>query len=159
MADVIMDGYTTVWLVPTIPNINAPIAATIAAGTDISLLLTRDGLQGFATTTNWVDTSALGSTFSTKQPGTVDAGDMSLTLKWQAGTDTVFNLLVYGYATNVVVRRRVLRSTAVAASQLVQVYPVVCGQFTPADFESNTVDRYTVPVGPSLEPSLRAVVA
>lgn len=159
MADVIMDGYWTVWLVPTIPNINAPVAATIAAGTDISLSLTRDGLAGFATSTNWVDTSALGSTFSTKRPGTVDAGDMSLTFKWQAGADALFNLLVFGYETNVVVRRRILRSTAVAASQLVQVYPIACGQYTGADFESNTVDRFTIPVGPSLEPALRAVVA
>lgn len=159
MTDTIMDGYWTVWLVPVIPNIAAPVAATIAGGTDISLLLTRDGLSGFATTTNWVDTSALGSTFNTKRPGTVDAGDMTLTFKWQAGTDTVWNMLIRGYETNVVVRQRILRSVPVAAGQQVRVYPIVCGEFTPADFETNTVDRYTVPVGPASEPNLRAVVA
>lgn len=158
MADVIMDGYTTVWLVPTIPNLAAPVAATITAGIDISMSLTRDGLQGFASTTNWVDNSALGSTFNTKLPGTVDFGDMSLTFKWQAGTDTLFNLLVYGYSTNVVLRRRILRATGATAGQLVQTYPVQCGQFTPADFETNTVDRFTVPVGLTVEPQLRAVI-
>ena len=41
MADVIIDGYINIWLVPTIPNIAAPVAATIAAGTAIELSLTQ----------------------------------------------------------------------------------------------------------------------
>ena len=39
MADVIIDGYINVSLVPTIPNLAAPVAATITAGTAIELLL------------------------------------------------------------------------------------------------------------------------
>jgi hypothetical protein len=85
MADVIIDGYINIWLVPTIPNIAAPVAATIAAGNAIELLLTPDGLAGFESTTNWVNNSALGSTFDTQLPGTVSYGDMSLQFKWQAG--------------------------------------------------------------------------
>lgn len=159
MADVILDGNITVWLVPTIPNIAAPVAATITAGIDISLSLTPDGLSGFASTTNWVDNSALGSTFNTKLPGTVDFGDMSLTFKWQAGTDTLFNLLAYNYQTNVVIRRRVARATAATAGQLVEVYPVACGQYSPNDYERNTLTKFTIPIGTLLEPNLRAVVA
>ena len=159
MADVILDGYIGVWLVPTIPNTAAPVAATISAGTDISLLLTQDGLGGFASSTNWVPNSALGSTFDTQLPGTVSYGDMSLTFKWQSGTDTLFNTLIFGYETNVVIRRRILRATSVAAGQLVEVYPVTCGQYTPSEYERNSLARYTIPVGLRAEPSLRAVVA
>jgi hypothetical protein len=159
MPDVVIDGYINVWLVPTIPNIAAPIAATIAAGTDISLSLTPEGLNGFESTTNWVNNSALGSTFDTQLPGTVGYGDMSLQFKWQSGTDTLFNLLVLGYQTHVVIRRRVLRSVAVAASQSVEVYPVTCGQYTPAGYERNSLARFSVPIGLNSEPNLRAVVA
>ena len=159
MADVIIDGYINIWLVPTIPNLAAPVAATISAGTAIELLLTPDGLNGFESTTNWVNNSALGSTFDTQLPGTVSYGDMSLQFKWQAGTDTLWNTLVFGYSTNIVVRRRYLRSTAVAAGQPVEVYPVTCGQYTPANYERNSLARFSVPVGLSAEPQLRAVVA
>jgi len=158
MADVVIDGYINIWLVPTIPNIAAPVAATIAAGNAIELSLTQEGLNGFASTTNWVNNSALGSTFDTQLPGTVSYGDMSLQFKWQSGTDTLWNLLVLGYQTNVVVRRRLLRATAIAATQPVEVYPVTCGQFTPEGYERNSLARFTVPIGLRAEPELRAVV-
>jgi hypothetical protein len=159
MADVIQDGYINAWLVPTIPNIAAPVAATIAAGNAIELLLTPAGLQGLASTTNWVNNSGLGSTFDTQLPGTVSFGDMALAFKWQTGTDALFTLLVFGYETHLVVRRRILRATAVAASQLVEVYPITCGQFSPPEYERNTLTTFKVPIGLRLEPNLRAIVA
>lgn len=159
MADVIIDGYIRVSLVPTIANLAAPTTTELNAGTSIEMLLTPEGLQGFASTTNWVPNSALGSTFDTQLPGTVSFGDMGLQFKWQAGTDTTYNLLVYGYSTNVVIRRRILRATAWTASQLVEVYPIQCGQFTPADYERNSLARFNVPIGLVNEPQLRAVVA
>jgi hypothetical protein len=159
MADVIIDGYIKVWLVPTIPNIAAPVAATISAGTSIEMSLTQEGLNGLEATTNWVNNSALGSTFDTQLPGTVSYGDMSLQFKWQDGTDTLWNLLVLGYQTHLVIRRRLLRATAVAASQTVEVYPITCGQFTPVGYERNSLARFNVPIGLNSEPNLRAVVA
>ena len=159
MADVIIDGYIRISLVTTIPNIAAPVASTLTAGTSIEMLLTPEGLNGFESTTNWVNNSALGSTFDTQLPGTVSYGDMSLEFKWQAGTDTVFNTLIFGYSTNVVIRRRVLRTTAWTAGDLVEVYPVTCGQYTPTGYERNSLARFKVPLGLSAEPNLRAVVA
>jgi hypothetical protein len=159
MADVIIDGFIRISLVPTIANIAAPTTTELNAGTSIELLLTQEGLAGFESTTNWVNNSALGSTFDTQLPGTVSYGDMSLQFKWQSGTDTLWNLLVYGYSTNVVVRRRVLRATAWTTSQSVEVYPAQCGQYTPAGYERNSLARFSVPIGLSSEPNLRAVVA
>src|SRR4249919_578501 len=135
MADVIIDGYINVWLVPVIPNIAAPVAATIAAGNAIEMQLTQEGLNGLESTTNWVNNSALGSTFDTQLPGTVSYGDMSLQFKWQSGVDTLWNLLVLGYQTYMVCRRRILRTVAITAGQSVEVYPITCGQFTPAGYE------------------------
>ena len=159
MADVIIDGYIRISLVPTIANIAAPTVAELNAGTAIELLLTPDGLNGFESTTNWVNNSALGSTFDTQMPGTVSYSDMSLQFKWQAGTDTVFNTLIFGYSTHVVIRRRVLRATGWTIGQLVETYPVTCGQYTPAAYERNSLARFRVPLGLSSEPNLRAVVA
>ena len=159
MADVIIDGYIKVWSVPTIANLAAPTTAELNAGVQYEMNLTQDGLAGFASTTNWVDNAALGSTFDTRLPGTVAFGDMGLTFKWQSGTDAIFTTLVYGYQTNIVIRARVLRATTFATSQLVEVYPVTCGQYTRAPYERNSLARFNVPVGLNAEPQLRAVVA
>lgn len=131
MADVVIDGYIRVSSVPTISNLAAPTAAELNAGVAYEMFLTQDGLGGFASTTNWVNNSALGSTFDTQLPGTVSYADLSLMFKWQSGTDTIFSTLVFGYQTNIVIRRRILRTTAFASTQPVEVYPVTVGQFTP----------------------------
>ena len=73
MADVVIDGYIRVSSVPTIANLAAPTTAELNAGVAYEMLLTQDGLNGFASTTNWVNNSALGSTFDTQLPGTVPA--------------------------------------------------------------------------------------
>ncbi len=159
MPDIIIDGYIRISLVPTIGNIAAPTVAELNAGTPIELLLTPEGLNGFESSTNWVNNSALGSTFDTQLPGTVSYGDMSLQFKWQSGVDTLFNTLIFGYSTNVVIRRRILRATAWTAAQPAEVYPVTCGQYTPAGYERNSLARFAVPIGLSSEPNLRAVVA
>jgi hypothetical protein len=159
MADVVIDGYIRVSSVPSIANLAAPTTAELNAGVSYELLLTQDGLTGFESTTNWVNNAALGSTFDTNLPGTVSYSDMGLTFKWQTGTDTIFSTLVYGYATNIVIRRRVLRATAWTAAQLAEVYPVTCGQYTPLNFERNSLTRFRVPIGLVAEPQLRAVVA
>jgi hypothetical protein len=159
MADVIIDGYIRVSSVPSIASLAAPTAAELNAGVAWEMFLTPEGLTGFASTTNWVNNSALGSTFDTQLPGTVSFGDMSVEFKWQAGTDTIYNTLIFGYSTNIVIRRRILRATTFASTQPVEVYPVICGQFTPTEYERNSLARFRVPVGLSIEPQLRAVVA
>lgn len=159
MADSISDGRTTVWLVASISNIAAPTTSEINAGVNITDLLTPDGLAGFAADTADVDNTSLGSTFNTALPGRVSFSGMSLKFKWQTGTDTQFNTLVYNYTTNVVVRRRVTKTTAIASTVLVQVYPVTCGETAIQDAAPNTLDMFVVPLKPSAQPNLRAVVA
>jgi len=159
MADVVLDGRMNIWLVPTIPSIAAPVAATIAAGNAIEMLLTPEGMAGFESTTNWVNNSPLGGTFDTQLPGTISFGDMALEFKWQSGTDAMWTLLQFTYETNVVVRRRLTRATAIAATQQVEVYPITCGEYTPVPYERNSLARFRIPIGLRDQPNLRAVVA
>ena len=159
MADSLTDGRTTVWSVPSIASIAAPTAAEINAGTNLSSLLTADGLQGFQPDTSSVDTSALNSTFNTKLPGRADYCNTMLRLKKQSGTDAVYNTLVNAYATNIVIRRDITNSTAVASAQAVEVYPGQCGEVRNLDPAPNELHKYEVPFFISPAPNLRASVA
>src|SRR3954470_24971566 len=91
MADIITDGRTKVYLVPSITNIAAPTTAELNAGTAIEGLMTPDGLVGFEPETADVDNSALNSSFDTKWPGRASFSNTSVRLKKQAGVDAVYN--------------------------------------------------------------------
>jgi hypothetical protein len=159
VADSATDGRTRVYSVPSISNIASPTVAELNAGTDLSSLITPDGLVGLQAETADVDNSALNSTFTTNTPGRISYSGTGLRLKKQTGTDTVYNTLIYGYATNLVVRRDVTSSTAWTASQAVEVYPVTCGEVQNQDPAPNELHKYFVPMKVSTQPNLRASVA
>lgn len=161
MADIYTDGNIRVAYVATIANITAPTTAELNAGTSILLTdkITADGLVGFEPTTAEVDTSSLASTFDTKGIGRDQFSNTMLRLKKQTATDTAYNTLTRGTTGYIVIRRDVAFDTAWAASQKVEVYPIVCGRERNLAPEANTVRRYEVPVMVSSAPELRATVA
>lgn len=160
MADALTDGNIRIYSVPSITNINAPTVAELNVGTDLSGLITPDGLVGFEAETAAVDNAKINSTFNTQQPGRASWSGTLLRLFRQTGTDTVRNTLVRGYATNIVVRRGgVLGATAWATSQNVEVYPVACGQRRTLAPEANAVERYEVPLFITTQPNDSATVA
>lgn len=159
MADVFADGNTRVAFVGAISNIAAPTTAELNAGTLLQSVITSDGLMGFEATTAEVDTTSLASTFNTKTIGRDDFSGTGLRLKKQTSTDTVFNLLTRGTSGYIVVRRGVTETTAWTASQLVEVYPVTCGQTKYLPPEANSVQKYEVPTPVTSAPNLRATVA
>jgi hypothetical protein len=69
VADALTDGNIRIYSVPSISNINAPTVAELNAGTDLSSLITPDGLVGFEPDTAAVDNAKINSTFNTQQPG------------------------------------------------------------------------------------------
>ncbi len=144
---------------PSISNIAAPTTTELNAGTDLSSLITPDGLVGFSPETADVDNSALNSTFGTTLPGRINYSGTGLRLKKQTGTDSVYNTLIYGYATNIVVRRDITSSTAYASAQPLEVYPVTCGEVQDADPAPNELHKYFVPMKVSGTPNKRAAVA
>jgi len=153
------DGRTRVYHVPSIASIGAPTVAELNAGTQIDTLMTPDGLVGFEPDTGDVDNSKLSSTFNTVAAGRVSFSGTMLRLIKQTGTDTLYNTLVYGFATNVVVRRDVTSTTAWAAADKVEVYPVQCGEVRNLAPEGNAVHKYEVMTKITTQPNLRATVA
>lgn len=160
MADLITDGTTRVYIAPTISNIAAPTTTELNAGTQLDTIMTPDGLVGFEPDTADVDNSALSSTFDTKLPGRAGFSGTMVRLKKQSATaDTVYNLLIRGYAAYVVVRRGTTSTTAWTTGDKVEVYPVTCGEVRNLAPEANSVQRYEVPLKITSQPNLRAAVA
>jgi hypothetical protein len=159
MVDSNADGRIRIYSVPAIANIAAPTVAELNAGVDLSGLMTPDGLVGFEPDTGDVDNSKINSTFSTVSAGRVSFSGTLIRLIKQTGTDTVYNTLVYGFATNIVVRRDITSATAWATSQAVEVYPVQCGEIRNLAPEANSVHKYEVFTKITSQPNLRATTA
>jgi hypothetical protein len=159
VADIIVDAKVKVALVDSISDIDAPTVAELAAGTDITDQLTADGLVGFQPDTAEVDTTSLASDFDTKRPGRSNYSGTMLRFKKQVA-DTVYDTYVKNTETHVVIRRDgSVNTEAFAASDEVEVYPVVAGETSNMDPEPNTVQRWEMPVMVSAKPNLRATVA
>jgi hypothetical protein len=159
MADSNTDGRIKIWSVPTIALIASPTTTELNAGTALDGLITPDGLVGFEPDTGDVDNSKINSTFTTTSAGRASFSGTLLRLIKQTGTDTVYNTLVYGYATNIVVRRDVVSGTAWASSDKVEVYPVQCGEVRNLAPEGNAVHKYEIVTKITAQPNLRASVA
>ncbi len=157
--DIPNDGKTRVSYVPSVANLAAPTVAELNAGLLLQSLITADGLIGWEAETADVPTDALDSTFETKTIGRDSFSGTMLRLKRQAGTDTAFTTLTRGTTGYIVIRRYVTSTTAWAAGQKVNVYPIVCGQTRELQPEANSVARYEVPMKISDSPELRATVA
>lgn len=161
MGDIIVDGKTKVWFVPTIAAADlSPTVAELTAGTPLEHVLTADGLSGFSPKTADVDNTALDSTFDTVLPGRSAYSNTMLTLKKQSGaTDTAWTALSVrdtpGY---IVIRDGVPAATAVAAADKVQVYPVVLGEWGYVDRAKNSVLKYQVETKISGTPNQKAAV-
>jgi hypothetical protein len=159
VADSNADGRTKVYSVPAISNIAAPTVAELNAGTALDGLITPDGLVGFEPDTADIDNAKLNSTFDTVAAGRASFSGTLLRMIKQTGTDTVYNTMVYGYATNIVVRRDVTAGTAWTIGDKAEVYPVQCGEVRNLPPEANSVHKYEILTKITTQPNLRATVA
>lgn len=160
MADIIIDGFVRVAFVPTIASIAAPTTAELNAGTLLHSTLVPGGLEGFEPSPGEVDNTSFDSKFDTKLPGVSAFSGTRLVLKKQTATDTIFNLLtVFNTAGNIVVRRNLDAATAWAASQPMEVYPIVTGAFGFLAPERNSVSKYWVATPISAAPNMKATSA
>lgn len=159
MADSTTDGRTKVYAVAAIATTGSPTVAELNAGIDLSGLLTPDGLEGFEPDTGDVDNAKLNSTFNSVLPGRVSVSGTLVRLIKQTGTDTVYNTLVYGFSTNIVIRRDVTSTTAWTIGDKVEVWPSACGEVKNLKPAGNEVHKYEIPLKPSAQPNLRATVA
>lgn len=160
MARYANDGMLAVWHVPTIANIAAPTTAEIAAGTKLSPHMTKDGIR-VPSNQNMVDDSNMEDTFDAQVVGSW-GGPIGFTAKRNnaaGGTDTVWNLITYGLAGYVVVRRGIASATATASTQPVEVYPVQYHHPVMQDPATNEQARFTVAAAVTASPNIKAAIA
>lgn len=154
------DGYVRASFVPTIANTAAPTTSELNAGTALENYLTPDGLE-ISPAESAVDQTVLSSTFDLETPGRLKF-DIMLTGKKQkqGDTDTVHDALdsraTAGY---LVVRRGKLATSAWAASDKVEVYPVTTGQMTYPLQAANEVGTWAVKLFNTAASNLQATVA
>ncbi|MCX5601627.1 hypothetical protein OOK29_26095 [Streptomyces phaeochromogenes] len=159
MSDLISDGKTKVVWLTSLSSQTAPTATELNAGADYTPRITPDGLKIDPSTAE-VDTSSLASRFDTREPGRVTT-DIELTFK--KGTtlqeQAPWTALTYGVHGYVCVRRGLDYETAFAASQIVEVYPVACGEPAEQPPAANEVSKFVSKMMLWAPPSTRAVVA
>jgi hypothetical protein len=153
------EGNTKVTFVATLASTTAPSAATLTAGTELSTLLTKDGLQT-PDTQNMVDSSTLADTFDAQVVGSW-GGSITLTgfRDNVPANDDLWDLAVYGTTGFIVIRRGVPYDDAWASGDLAEVYPVQFHEPVPNQSGANEEVRFTLACAVTDAPEKRAVVA
>lgn len=163
MADSFNDGRIAVWDVPSIANVAAPTVAELNAGFALQCLIDADGgIVGFEPDTAEVDSSKLCSVNDSKTIGRETYSNTMVKMFRQGNnttTDTTLARMVRGYATNIVIRRDLAETTAWAAGQHVEVFPVTCAGRKEEPYAKNSAHKYSVPTMISGATNLNAVVA
>lgn len=153
MADLTFDGMLRVSLVPTIASATlAPTVAELTAGTDLTPRLLPDGVS-IGSDTASVDNTKMNSTSNSQKAG---RRSYTLSVKYVRGTavdeiavETAMTYRAVGY---LVVRRDVTYSTAWAAAQKVEVYPIEVGEANPDSPAPDTLQAVEVPLMVTAEP-------
>lgn len=157
MAVVIIDGRVKVTWCTAISNIAAPTTTELNAGTALQSYITPDGLD-IGSSTGKVDTSNLGSTFTTTKAGR-RGFDISIKFHHNSPTDTPYNLFPYNTDGYLVVRRGTDAATAWASSDKIEVYPCNTGEAMQEKPAPDGTWDFTIPMYVSADPNTRAVVA
>lgn len=157
MSAYVHEGMTKVAWVLTITNVSAPTVAELTAGTDISVTLTKDGLN-ISLSQNYVDNTSLAETFDSQLVGSW-GGTSSLTFRRDNVTDTAWDTFDWGETGYLVVRRGEAYDGAWAAADKVEVYPAQMGMPVPNATAANAQATATVGMAFTSQPDLHAVVA
>jgi hypothetical protein len=157
MGQYAFDTLTRVDWVVTLSSTTAPTAAQLNAGTNLSTLVTKDGVN-VSLSNNKVSTATIATITDTEVPGSTGAS-VTLTGLRDDSADTFWNLAVYNTAGFVVIRRGILYSTSYSAAQKVEVYPAKMFNPIPAPSAANTSQTFTVEFAVTGEIQLKATVA
>lgn len=157
MSAVIIDGRVRVTWTAAIANVAAPTVAELNAGTALEQFIRPDGLDiGMAT--GGVDTSNLGSTFTTMRAGRKKP-TITIGFHHDGPTDTPYNLLPYRTVGFITVRRGVDRTQAWATSDKVEVYPVETAEAVQIKPGPDSTWDFSSEMFVMADPNTRAVVA
>jgi hypothetical protein len=160
--DIIDNGKTLVQYAPELEDKASPTLAEIEAGIRLSDKITADGMVGFEPDTGDIDNTSLESEFGTVLPGRAAYSGQMLRLKRQEplDEDEAYDTLQRGVFGYLIVRRYQRAAEPFAEGDLVEVYPIACGETRHLTPESgDSVARYEVPTKIHDEPVLRATIA
>lgn len=157
MSVVIIDGRVRVSWLTACANILLPTTTELNAGTGLEGFITPDGLD-IAITTGSVDTSNLGSTFTTMRAGRKKPA-ITLTFLHDSPTDTPFNLMVYRASGFLACRYGIDKATAWTTGDKVKVYPVEVAEPSETKPGVDATWGFSVDLFVTADPATRAVVA
>ena len=155
MARLAYEGRVKVIFVTTIADTDAPTAAEITAGVDVTPFVTKDGVNP-GTTNNRIDTAGIDSAFDSQIQGSW-AAEFQLTCMRDDTTDTAWETLQRGVQGYLVVGYD--SPTGIAAADTVQVWAVELGTPVMQPSAANTNQMFVVDVAIATPPVLEATVA
>lgn len=163
MARIVFEEQYRVRFVPTITNKAAPTVAQLTAGTDITSLVAKDGVN-FGTSENVVDTSDISTAFDSQTIGSWGAS-LTLTFFKDDGTDTAWDLFPRGTSGFIVIApfgfggpAGTKTSSPIAGDKL-YVFPIVAQQPQLSPSAANERQTFTSTFPSTSEPEYRAVTA
>lgn len=157
MGNLPFDGNYRLFVVDSIADITAPTVAEIAAGTEITTFVPKNGWS-VTNTSNRVDSGNIATQYDAEVLGTWKM-QIDLTVLLDDTSDTAWDeFQTHAAATHLVVLPYKGSGTP-AAGDKAQVYPVETGQATPAASAANERQTATVPCAVTAEPSLDGAVA
>ena len=161
MADLAHEANYLVAFVPgdtTISNLLAPSAATIISGVDLEARITPTGLSR-ESTTDRKDTTKLNSTFGTQSTGRRNFNLSVVAVREVGDTAGVEAALTYKALGFLVIRDYLPSTTAWAATQKCEVYPVQCDNPNKAAPAVNEDQMMTFGFAMRAQPELLATTA
>ena len=141
----------------SVADIAEPTTTEIAAGTDITCMLTKDGLT-FGIATASIDAGTLCNRFNTTEPGSTDCKPHIKGYRFTSTDDDLWDLVEWGDAGYLIVRPMVPYATAVATNDKVMVFAGKWGDPMPAPTAANAMQSFEADLYCSAV-DLRAVVA
>lgn len=156
MAPYIFEGYTRLWWATSIASKTGPTTAEIAAGTELTSYIAKDGIRP-GIDQNMVDNATIAETFDAKLIGSW-GGDFELEMRRDVDTDTAWDLCVQGTNGFIVIRYGIAIATAVANGQQVEVWPAQMGQPFNKNSAANEQVRFIEKFAITSAPALSATV-
>jgi hypothetical protein len=155
MARLAYEGRTKVHFVTNIDDITSPALSEIAAGTELTTFITKDGVNP-GSTNNRIDTGGIDDVFDSQIQGSWGA-EFQLTCMRDDTTDTAWDTLQRGVQGFIVIGYD--SPTGIKGGDVVQVWPVEFGTPVMQPSAANTNQMFLADAAIATPPELEATVS
>ena len=144
------EEHTRVTWAPTVTHLAQPNTVELNAGTLLTCHLTKDGLNPGGST-NGIDSGALCSRIDGQVAGSVSFSATLKFFRYEQGDDDAWDLVNWGDAGYLVIRRGLAYDTIWGVGQAVEVYKAqLQGEQTKAEINNALVQRYKAQIEGSM---------